>query len=656
MRALSEPQLSPDGRQVLVRITDATADGARSHLWLVDIALNSARQLTRSPDGDLVGEHNGRWMPDGVSILFLAKRGEHTQLFRLPMAGGDARAYDLKIAPVVDASNEQDALPPKPTLPPSSGPEALAVDVSDFAISPDGHTVAITARDPQTPGEKSQHDAKADALHVDHDLHGSRLYWLDPDSEKLTAVAVPPDVGAMEWSKQSDRLVAVANGPNHAEDLGPTSRTWMVVVGDPSHPSLLQQLPPTIAGVTWAADGKGLYYLAQSALESPPAYPDLYAFNLATGSIENLSPGVAVSLSGQGPVTIGTDIIKAVQNGTRETFWRFHNGKHEPLRFDSVVVRQLHCNAKATGCVWLGTGSTQPNTLYYAEKPGGPAKVLRTPNLLPDGWPGISVHPLHWRSDELTVEGLLYLPKQPVGAKIPLIVDVHGGPTGVWTEAFDPLVDYLVAQGWAVLRPNPRGSVGYGAAFAAANRNDMGGGDYRDIMAGVDAVMGQYPIDAGRLALVGYSYGGEMAGFAEGKTDRFKAIVSGAPVIDQQSEYGTEELSFYDRWFYGKPWEHPEDAWRQSPLAGVAHAKTPFLLLQGENDHADPLGQSQEMYRALRQAGVTVEMIQYPREDHGPLSRGISGQPSPEPWHAFDARRRMVEFIRAAFDKSAPVE
>jgi dipeptidyl aminopeptidase/acylaminoacyl peptidase len=205
-----------------------------------------------------------------------------------------------------------------------------------------------------------------------------------------------------------------------------------------------------------------------------------------------------------------------------------------------------------------------------------------------------------------------------------------------------------------VLRPNPRGSSNYGVKFAAANKNDLGGGDYQDVMSGVDYVLAHYPVDATRMALMGYSYGGEMAGFVEGKTDRFKAIVSGAPVIDQFSEYGTESGSWYDRWYFGKPWEHMNDAWRQSPLSGVAHAKTPFLLLQGESDTTDPLGQAQEMYRALRQEGVPVELVTYPRENHGPLAIGMMGHPSPEPWHGFDARQRIVNFIHAAFSSTPP--
>jgi dipeptidyl aminopeptidase/acylaminoacyl peptidase len=140
-----------------------------------------------------------------------------------------------------------------------------------------------------------------------------------------------------------------------------------------------------------------------------------------------------------------------------------------------------------------------------------------------------------------------------------------------------------------------------------------------------------------------------MAGFVEGKTTRFKAIVSCAPVIDQQSEYGTESGSWYDRWYYGKPWEHEADAWRQSPLSGAAKAKTPFMLIQGEADTTDPLGQSKEMYRALRQEGVPVELVTYPRDNHGPLSTAIYGAPAREPWHGFDARQRIVAFFQKGF-------
>src|SRR6201996_7371323 len=136
-RAMSQPRLSPDARSVIVQVSDATADGGRTHLWLVDIKQNSARQLTYSPASDKRGEHNGEWMPDGNTILFLAKRGEHTQLYRLPMEGGEARPFDLKIEPVTDASLEPDALPPVQTKAPQK-PEQIEIDVERFFVAPDG--------------------------------------------------------------------------------------------------------------------------------------------------------------------------------------------------------------------------------------------------------------------------------------------------------------------------------------------------------------------------------------------------------------------------------------------------------------------------------------------------------------------------------------
>ncbi len=262
---------------------------------------------------------------------------------------------------------------------------------------------------------------------------------------------------------------------------------------------------------------------------------------------------------------------------------------------------------------------------------------------------GAEAQRVEWQFEGRTLQGLLYLPADAdARARAPLIVEGHGGPTWAFNDESSVYVDFLVGQGFAMFRPNPRGSTLRGAAFAAANKNDLGGGDVRDILAGVDHVLKHFPLDGHRMAFIGYSYGGELAGFMEGQTTRFRAIVSGAPVIDQFSEYGTEDDSYYDRWFYGYPWQHVTDAWRQSPLAGVGRQKvgTPMLLIQGQEDETDPPGQSYEMYRALRQAHVPVELVTYPRESHSSLARGIEGEPSKEPWHGFEARRHTVEFIR----------
>jgi dipeptidyl aminopeptidase/acylaminoacyl peptidase len=646
VRGLSDPHLSPDGRRVIVTIADASADGGRTHIWLVDVAKNTFRQLTRSPAGDKAGEHQGRWLQD--SVLFLAKRGEHTQLFRLAMEGGEAQAFDLSIAPPVDASLEPDAIPPRAKPEPPAARDPLPLDVDDFQAAPDGRLVALLARDPETPGEKKQKDDKADAVWVDHDLHGKRLYLLNPESGKLTPAAVPADVSTVAWSEQGDRLMALVEGQNNAGDLGPDSTAWLVTVADPAHPTQIKELPASIETGAWSADGSRFYFLSQAARDAPPGYSDLYVMNLHDHAIQNLSADFLGSLSGAKPVLAGHEVLISTELGTTRGYAKIHGTQLAPLVFDMPAVSGLDCDSRHASCVWLGQGSGHPQGLYFSKQLSDGAQRLNTPDLLPAKWTLTEAKLVQWRNEDQNLEGLLFLPPQANGAKTPLIVDVHGGPTGVWSNYFEPMVQFFLGQGWAVFRPNPRGSSGYGAAFAAANKNDLGGGDYRDIMSGTDAVVSQFPIDETKLVLMGYSYGGEMAGFVEGKTTRFKAIISGAPVIDQHSEYGTEGNSWYDRWFYGKPWDNAEAAWRQSPLAHVAAAKTPFLLIQGETDSTDPLGQSQEMYRALRQIGVHVEMVQYPREGHPPLSLGMRGFPTQEPWHGFDVRQRMVKFINAA--------
>ncbi|HEY1902440.1 MAG TPA: prolyl oligopeptidase family serine peptidase [Terracidiphilus sp.] len=682
LRALNAPLLSPDGKLVLFMVTEATADGGKTHFWLSSVnGQDKARQITFSAPADKRGERAAQWAPDGTAIYFLAKRGEQTQLFRLDMRGGEASPYDLKVLPAVDESKISGAIPPpgaaaasaadkssdkkvdekKSDKKPDAAPEPLPLDVGGFAPSPDGKWLVVWGRDPETPGEKKQKDAKADASWVNHELHGTRLYLaaLKPDGSvdgALKTIGLAPDVHQAIWSPLSDRLLAITEEPNEASDLGPVGAAWLVSAAAPDKPLKLTGVPATVGrGAAWRPDGNEIVFPAQTPEDAPPGYEELFALTVdGTASPRRLTAGFAGQLSGPGVYVGNAELVTEAGVGTRLTSVRIAlNGGAAPSAVDlgTAVVAGLNTNRKQTGWVWLANGGGEPEKLCYAAKLGDACHDLSTPDLAPAGLRSVAPQLVRWpaKSGGLTIEGLLYLPPESGTAKVPLIVDVHGGPFGAFEDRNDALAAFLIGHGWAILRPNPRGSSNYGTKFAAANKNDLGGGDYQDVMAGVDAVLAKYPLDPNRMALMGYSYGGEMAAFVEGKTDRFKAIISGAPVIDQFSEYGTEGGSWYDRWYFGKPWEHMADAWKQSPLAGAAHAKTPFMLLQGQSDTTDPLGQSEEMYRALRQEGVPVELVTYPRENHGPLAVGIFGMPSPEPWHGFDGRQRIVEFLEKGF-------
>jgi dipeptidyl aminopeptidase/acylaminoacyl peptidase len=682
IKSMGGAELSPNGTEVLFTVTESTADGAATHLWVVSTdGKEKARQITYSAPQDKRGEHGGQWSPDGAAIYFVAKRGEQSQLFRLDLRGGDGAPYELKVLPAVDESKAKDAIPPpgaekkadakdtekkddktdgekKP-----AAPEPLPIDVSSYAPSPDGKWLAIWARDPQTPGEKKQKDAKADAVWVNHEEHATRLYLaaLKPDGSidgALKTVALAPNVRNAVWSEASDKLLVMTEPPNDVSDLGPATQAFLVDASTPDEPQKLGAIPPTVGGAEFSPDESTIVFAAKTPEDAPPGYDELFALpkESSGAKIVPLSSGFKGQVNG-GALYFASDgsLIAQAGIGTRVTPLKLAldaSRAPEPIDLHASVASGLNTNRRQTGWVWLADSGGEPEKLCYAQHLGDACTQLQTPEFEPASLRTVKPELVHWTSGEFTVEGLLYLPPAASSGKVPLVVDVHGGPFGAWSDRNDVYASFIVGHGWALLRPNPRGSSNYGVKFAAANKNDLGGGDFKDIMAGVDYVLAHYPIDPARTALMGYSYGGEMAAFVEGKTDRFRCVISEAPVIDQFSEYGTEGGSWYDRWYFGMPWEHLEDAWKQSPLAGAAKAKSPFMLIQGESDSTDPLGQSQEMYRALRQEGVAVELVTYPRENHGPLAGGIFGRPSPEPWHGFDARQRIVAFIEKNFAAS----
>jgi hypothetical protein len=287
--ALNDPRLSPDGLQVLVRITDPTASGARSHLWLIDIGRNTAHQLTYSPESDKTGESRGEWSPDGKSIYFLAHRGEHTQLLRLPLDGGEAQALDIKVPPPVDTSKLTDAIPPMPEGAKGEAKlEPIVVDIESFRVAPRGNRIGFIAKDPQTPGEKKQADAKGDAVWVDHDLHGRRLYLFDPVTAAVTTVAIPPDIRDTVWSHDGSRLFVTQEEPNGASDLGPADSGWLLELS-----TLAAQrapaLPKSLFGSVWSEDDHSLAFLSQSLADAPPGYEDIFRYDLTTRTVQALT-------------------------------------------------------------------------------------------------------------------------------------------------------------------------------------------------------------------------------------------------------------------------------------------------------------------------------------------------------------------------------
>jgi dipeptidyl aminopeptidase/acylaminoacyl peptidase len=632
LRSLSSPQLSPDLKHVVVMVQDSTANGGKNHLWLLSTDGAPYRQLTFSQN-DSKGESAPQYLPDGSAVLFLSKRDDRSSLYHLPLDGGDAVQTKLERVP-------------------APGESAAAVDVVSYSISPDGSTIAVIASDPKPASRTRDDKDKKDAIWVEHEELKHRLYLLDSKTWKSTEVPVLTNIDAVSWAPQSDRLLVMTH--TKLRDLGPDTDGWIVSAKNPSEHTQINGLPKSTHRAAWMHRSEQLVLFAQSEKDAPEGCSDLFTFNLADAKLHNLTAAAAdITLMADTSLISEDDryALISVTHGMKRTIAQVDlgSGQIKLLDLGSPVISNFRQDYKAKAWVYMGSASNSAPAVYMTTAFDHPGQRLTQPESTPADWKSVASKPVSWKRAGFTIEGLLYLPPQASSAHVPLVVNVHGGPTGQFLDTHSALTDLLVGQGWAVLVTNPRGSTGYGVPFEAANKDDMGNGDYLDIMAGVDEVLRTEPVDGQRMALIGYSYGGEMAGFVEGKSTRFKAIVSGAPVINQFSEYGTESDSYGDRWFTGQPWRHFESAWRQSPLAYAEHAKTPFLLLQGQSDTTDPDGQSKEMYRALRQEGVPVQMLLFPREDHGALGGNFSGMPSTEPWHGVIARDHMIHFISDAF-------
>ena len=298
------------------------------------------------------------------------------------------------------------------------------------------------------------------------------------------------------------------------------------------------------------------------------------------------------------------------------------------------------------------SASEAPEAYLAGTGAGGKPVKLSAVNAGP--WPPLGqTKTVAWKSDgEWTIEGRVVFPVgYERGRRYPLVLLIHGGPMGVFTDNFlggghsygtlYPVAAFA-QRGYVVLMPNPRGSSGYGRKFRFANYGDWGGGDYRDIMAGVDYLIAEGIADPEHMAVMGWSYGGYMTSWIIGQTVRFKAAVAGAAVTNLWSFTGTADIpGFLPDYFSGEPWDSFEPYRKHSPMTYVGNAKTPTLILHGESDDRVPITQSYELYSALKRRGVATQMVAYPRQPHGPT----------EPKFVIDIAKRHLDWVEKYLGK-----
>jgi dipeptidyl aminopeptidase/acylaminoacyl peptidase len=604
LRNFRDPQFSPDGSRLAFVVTDPlTGEKRTQHIWLYDKASGSARQLSFSEKDK--SESWPRWSPDGKTLAFLSNRdGEEQQIFLLRMAGGEG-------------------------MPLTKGKSS----VSALAWSPDGKSLAFLAPDPKTDAEEKKEKDKEDERVVDKDEKQPRLRVIDVTTK--TERAITPanwKIESLAWMPDGQSLILQATS-KPASDL---FADGIYVVRLRGGMDELRAPHGPIGDVRVSPDGKTVSFAGPR--EDGPDPHDLWLMGPDGGAARNLTGGSLDRAIEDYHWAKGGDLYLVYAEGFRNRLSSYSaSAERKDLR-DLPVNPSEFAVSSSGEIAFFGQSATAPQELWLRTANGEARQITHLNEAMKSS--GLLTPEFYkYKSfDGLEIEAALLKPAGYDGkSKLPTVILIHGGPTGNWRDSVDAWGQLLAARGYLVMYPNVRGSTGYGEKFLEMNRADWGGGDFKDVVAGVDDLVTKGFADPARLGIGGWSYGGYMAEWAVTQTDRFKAAVSGAGMADLISEFGTENGPAYDEWFFGTPYEHPERFLNSSPFLNMKNAKTPTLILQGEADPIDPIGQSQELYRGLKRYGVDTELVLYPREPHG----------FQEAKHRLDVLNRMLAWFDA---------
>jgi dipeptidyl aminopeptidase/acylaminoacyl peptidase len=600
---LADPQLSPDGAQVLFVRSEADwkANKRIGHIWRVPVAPGSAGgapvQLTTGADG----ESSPRWSPDGHSIVFTAKRtgDESPQLYLLSMSGGEAARL---------TTNE--------------------TVVSAPAWSPDGGSIYFLASDPKSAEVKAAAKSKDDIYAFDENFEQTHLWKITVATKQATRITSGNfSVASFRLSADGARIAHVRT-PSPLYGDADRGEVWVMAASGVGAVQLTTNTV-TESGAELSPDGSTVLFVSASSPTFETYYNDkLFLVPAAGGPARVVAPDFAYEVERAVWSKDGKSIYFSANTGVRSQLYvvAAAGGAPKALTSGDHALPGWQYNPATGSHVVVRDQSNNPGELWLVSDGREPQRLTRLFESLATEYALPRVEAITWKGkDGVTVEGLLYYPLgYAAGTRYPLVVQTHGGPAASDKFGFGAPSSYtqvLTAKGYAVLKPNYRGSTGYGDAFL----RDMVGSYFKnahlDVMAGVDHLIARGIADPDRLAKMGWSAGGHMTNKIITFTDRFKAAASGAGAANWVSMYAQSDVRTYRTpWFGGTPWQKnaPIDVyWEHSPLKYVANVKTPTIFLVGERDVRVPMPQSVEMYRALKSLGVPTRLYVAPREPHG---------------------------------------
>ena len=592
---------SPDASRAAFTVSEALMEGEKSE-WLTHIHVASSDgsgsyQLTR---GDKSAT-SPRWSPDSQSLAFLSQRGgDKNNIFVIRVAGGEAEQLTSEKA-----------------------------SISSFEWAPDGKSLAFVMPEPKSEDEQKADKEKRDVRVIDDNDKLASLYTVplakDKDGQrptkKLNTGRV--HVTAIDWAPDSSAIVFSHQASSKVFDQQDLS----IARVNGGEPTKLIATKADESGASYSRDGRSIAYVTS---DDPPTWGFTGWVRIvpATGGTPR---SLAMTFDEQ-PDILGWSpdnrslIVAETQNTVGRMFsLPVDGGAATPISGTDVNVTGPTVNTTGIAVGFVHSWSDKAPEAYLSRLQPFAAKQVATVQAIPADAPIGRTEVLQWKAaDGMNIEGLL---TYPVGyekdRRVPLLVVVHGGPAGVFTQSFAGMpspypVTAFAERGYSVLRVNPRGSSGYGRKFRYANYRDWGGGDYRDIMAGVDHVISMGVADPDRLGIMGWSYGGYMTSWVITQTKRFKAASVGAGVTNLMSFTGTADIpGFVPDYFGGEYWD-VFDRWRsRSAMFNVKGVTTPTLIQHGEQDRRVPISQGYELYNALVRQGVTTKMVVYPRQPHG---------------------------------------
>jgi dipeptidyl aminopeptidase/acylaminoacyl peptidase len=607
MKNISSAAISPDGKRIVYAVREAVMTDDRSEyvsqLFLCNSDGSNPVQLTK---GDKNNTSPG-WSNDGLRIAFISSRDNKPNLYILNTAGGEAeKITDVKTS------------------------------VTNFSWAPDDKMIAFTMTDAATDTEEKNKKGKNDWYFMDEDIKQSRLHVVMIDKKDSTgkyAVKLLTKenytVTSFSWNPNGKQIVfSYAKSPK-AGDAVDYSDIGVVTIED-GKTSVLVNTNASETNPLFSHDGK---WIAYNCSEDPVVwggkiYTKIIAANGGATKTLALTPDEQCGIIGWG--TENDAVYVSAANKTLFSLYKLNisgTGMEEITKSNTNYLQAFTGNKTFTHVCFILQSLNKPGELYISSaKDFIPVKITAI-------HAGIASNPtpkseiISWvTKDGKTIEAVLTYPMNyEKEKKYPMLLNVHGGPAGVFNQAFitSNQSSYPVAafseMGFIILRPNPRGSGGYGAAFRLSNQRDWGGEDYNDLMQGVDEIIKRGIADENKLGVMGWSYGGFMSSWIVGHTQRFKAASIGAPVVDLMAQNYTDDIpGFLKSYMKADPWMDYDIYFKHSPLHFVQNITTPILLQHGEGDNRVPISQGLMFYNALKHKGVPIRMLALPRQPHGP--------------------------------------